>query len=132
MRKIVLLGSFVSVGLLAFLPKAEAAWTIDCGVTVGSGVTGILTWIGCILTEAIVPILVTLAIIGFIWGIIEYYLNPDNEEKRKKGKSFILWGLISLFVIVSMWGIVGLFVTTFNLNYSASVIKVPVLPTTGP
>lgn len=132
MKKNILFSNFVLIGLLAFLPKAEAAFTIGCSANAGTGIKGILEWGGCILSEAVVPIVITLGMIGFIWGIIQYYLNPENEEKRKKGKSFIVGGLIALFVIVSMWGIVGIFVTTFGTNVSSGVVKVPQLPPTGP
>jgi hypothetical protein len=129
MKKFVLLGNFVLLGLLTFLPKAEAAFTISCSAVAGSGIKGILEWAGCILSEAIVPIIVTLAMIGFIWGVIQYYLNPENEEKRKKGKNFIVGGLLALFVIVAMWGIVGILVTTFGTNTASNVVHVPQLPT---
>ena len=43
----------------------------------------ILTFISCTINKSIIPLLFTLATAGFIWGIIQYFLNPDNEEKRK-------------------------------------------------
>ena len=68
----------------------------------------------CTLMNAVVPLLVGLAVVGFVYGIIQYFLNPDNEEKRKAGKSFMLWGLITLFVMVSIWGLVKIFSNTFT------------------
>lgn len=68
----------------------------------------------CTLMKAVIPLLVGLAVVGFVYGIIKYFLNPDNEEKRKQGKSFMLWGFIALFVMVSMWALVGLFTGTFT------------------
>ena len=60
-----------------------------------------------------------LAIIGFVYGIIQYFLYPDNEEKRKSGKAFMFWGIFSLFVIVSIWGLVGILSGTFLGGKSA-------------
>lgn len=76
----------------------------------------IFYYFSCFLGKIILPFLVTLAVVGFIWGVIQYFLNPDNEEKRKAGKSFIIWGLIALFVIVSVWGLVNVFSNTFGLE----------------
>ncbi len=76
----------------------------------------IFNWASCVLVKSVIPFLITLAVVGFIWGVIQYFLNPDNEEKRKKGKSYILWGLISLFVMVSMWGLVALLSDTFRIK----------------
>jgi uncharacterized membrane protein len=63
-----------------------------------------------------VPFLFTLAVVGFIWGIIQFYLNPENEEKRKNGKTFMIWGIIALFVMVTMWGLVGVLTNTFGIK----------------
>lgn len=76
----------------------------------------IFNWASCTLVKSIIPFLITIATVSFIWGIIQYFLNPDNEEKRKKGKDYLLWGLIGLFVMVSVWGLVGVFSNTFGVK----------------
>lgn len=76
----------------------------------------LVNWASCTLIKSVVPLLFTLAVVGFIWGIIQFYLNPDNEEKKKNGKSFMLWGIIALFVMVSMWGLVGVLSNTFGIK----------------
>lgn len=106
-KKIVLLSSYVLVGLLMF-SLVEAA----CPDPIG-GIEPALGWATCILMSSVIPLLITLAMAGFIYGVITFYLNPTNEEKRKSGKSFIVGGLIALFVIVSMWGLVGILTNTF-------------------
>lgn len=77
---------------------------------------GIVNSFSCLLIKSVVPFLIALSVVGFIWGIFQFFLNPDNEEKKKNGKSFMVWGLIALFVIVSMWGIVGLLSNTFQIK----------------
>lgn len=79
-------------------------------------IAGIFNWASCTLIKAVIPFLFTLATVAFIWGVITYFLNPDNEEKRKKGKEYLLWGLIALFVMVSMWGLVALLTDTFGVK----------------
>lgn len=76
----------------------------------------LLNWASCTLISTVVPLLFTLATVAFLWGIIQYFLNPDNEEKRKNGKSYMVWGLIALFVMISMWGIVGVLTKTFGIQ----------------
>lgn len=119
-KNIVLLSSFILVGFSMF-SFTEAA----CGSAGDSGLEGILNWAQCILNSTVTPLLVTLAMVGFIWGVISYYLNPDNEEKRKKGKSFIIGGLIALFVIVSMWGLVGILTNTFEGDSNVGIPQLP-------
>ncbi|MES2930323.1 MAG: hypothetical protein V4665_00875 [Patescibacteria group bacterium] len=76
----------------------------------------IFNWATCFLIKSIVPLLFALATVGFIWGMIQYFLNPDNEEKRKQGKSFMIWGIVALFVMISMWGVVGVLSNTFGVK----------------
>jgi hypothetical protein len=76
----------------------------------------IINWASCTLIGFVVPLLFSLATVGFIWGIIQFFLNPDNEEARKKGKSYMIWGLLALFVMVSMWGLVGVLTKTFGIQ----------------
>lgn len=56
---------------------------------------------------AIVPIVLTLALIYFMWGLVQYITSAGDETKRKDGKWMMLWGIIALFVMVSVWGLVS-------------------------
>lgn len=66
--------------------------------------------------DSIVPMLVAAAVVVFIWGMVEFIGNADNEDKRAKGKQLMLWGIIGFFVIVSIWGLVGLFTNFFGFG----------------
>ncbi|MEK7647165.1 MAG: hypothetical protein AAB378_02175 [Patescibacteria group bacterium] len=85
------------------------------GVTTITSFTDFLCQIINILNNAI-PLLLTLATVIFLWGVIQFIYNADNEEKRKTGHMFIIYGLIGLFVIVSMWGLVQILLSTFGIE----------------
>jgi len=115
-NKVILLGSLFS-GLIFTSSVASAddpTVTSICANNSMENISGIINWASCLLYKSVVPFLFALATVGFIWGVMQYYLNPDNEEKRKKGKNFIIGGLIALFVMVSIWGLVGILTGTFN------------------
>ena len=97
---------------------------LNCNATSLTNLSGIINSITCLLINNVVYLLFALATVGFIWGVIQFYLNPENEEKRKKGKSFIIGGLIALFVMTSMWGIIKIFSTTFGTGDAV----IPTLP----
>ena len=63
----------------------------------------------------VIPILITLAVIYFIWGVIQYTVSTD-EEKKKKARGAIIQGLIGLFVIIAFWGIISVVVNTFGVG----------------
>lgn len=76
----------------------------------------------------LVPLLFAIAFIVFIFGIFQYFiLGGADEEKRSKGRSLMLWGMIGFFVMVSIWGILNLFVHSFGFGSDAR----PNLPTFG-
>jgi hypothetical protein len=65
----------------------------------------------------VVPFIFALSFVVFIWGVYTYFIaGAGNDEKRKEGRSFILYGLIGFFIMVSLWGIINLFADTFGFN----------------
>ncbi len=64
-----------------------------------------------------VPVLMSVAFIIFIYGIFSaFILNAGDEEKRKKGKMIMMYGLIGFAVMVSVWGLVHLLTGSVSLN----------------
>jgi uncharacterized membrane protein YidH (DUF202 family) len=53
----------------------------------------------------IIPILITAGIAYFIYGVVSYVSSKD-EEKRKEARQIMIYGVIGLFVIVSIWGLI--------------------------
>ena len=55
-----------------------------------------------------IPVLIALAVLLFIWGLIKFVFAGGDDDSRSEGKKLMIWGIITLFVIVSIWGLVGL------------------------
>src|SRR3989304_7399375 len=66
---------------------------------------GILNIVRKIL-NTLIPILITVGIIYFIYGVIGY-MSAKDEEKRAEARNVMIYGIIGLFVIVSIWGLIG-------------------------
>ncbi len=84
-----------------------------------------------LLLNYVIPLLITIAVVYFIWGVIQYTLSSD-EEKKKTARGNIITGLIGLFVIIAFWGIIGLITNTFNVG-SKPLLKsdIPCVPGPG-
>jgi len=54
----------------------------------------------------LVPVLVGLALLVFIWGLVLFIFNSGREDGVEKGKRIMVWGVVALFTIISVWGIV--------------------------
>ncbi len=58
------------------------------------------------LVDLLIALVVAIALVLFIWGLAVFIFRADDETERAKGRQLMIWGIISLFVIVSIWGIV--------------------------
>jgi hypothetical protein len=96
-------------------PLSLAAFPILVGAQ--SGVFRLLDLVSSLI-RATVPVIIGLAVLVFIFGILKYVIAKD-EGAQKEARSVILWGVIILFVMVSVWGLVNLLGETLQLNNSA-------------
>src|SRR3989344_4619806 len=53
-----------------------------------------------------------LALIIFLWGVIEFIARSDSDEAVGTGKRHMVWGIIGLLIILSVWGIMNLICRT--------------------
>ncbi|MCE9628566.1 MAG: hypothetical protein K8Q91_01045 [Candidatus Vogelbacteria bacterium] len=107
---------------LALTPFLALAQSFDPNGYIASIITSFSGWI-----NVLIGILVTLAVLVFIWGLITYLLNASNEEKRSDSKWYMIYGIVILFVMVSIWGLVGLLqnITGAESNVDAGGIDIP-------
>jgi hypothetical protein len=109
-----------SMPLLALAQNATGCASVQLGT-----IQNIICKIGNIL-DTIIPVLVVLGVVYFVWGVVTYVISSD-EEAKKTGRMRMIYGIIGLVVIVAMWGLVGIVTKTFNLNGSANV-TIPTVP----
>ena len=65
--------------------------------------------------NTLIYLLVGLAILYIVFNVVQYFIKGSEEdEKRHKSGMNILWGVVGLFVIVSIWGLVNILVNTFR------------------
>jgi hypothetical protein len=83
--------------------------------------------LGSVLGVAI-PVLVALALALFIWGMVVFIFSAGDDSARKTGQKHMIWGLVALFVIVSVWGLVQLLQVIFGADGDIGGIEAPELP----
>jgi len=79
-----------------------------------------------ILFGIIIPYTVSLGLLLFIWGLAKFIAHSGNEKSVAQGKHFMIWGIIVLFVMVSVWGIIGLMQTMTGANPATAAPTPPV------
>lgn len=63
----------------------------------------------------ILPLFITallgVAVLLFLWGLARFILNSGDEKVVAEGKKMMVWGVVALFVLLSVWGLVALLQT---------------------
>jgi len=122
-----------SIGaLLPALAFAQGAGNTFVGCE-GSFIAGTFQSILCNIASVlntIIPILIVLGVVYFVWGVITYMIGQD-EEAKATGKNRIIYGIIGLVVIVAMWGLVRVVTNSFGLSQDTDVVHTPCVPGTG-
>ncbi len=71
--------------------------------------------VGCFtsLINLLIPLVIGIAMFLFLWGLIKYITAGGDDKSTAEARKFMLFGIIALFVMVSVWGLVGILVNTF-------------------
>ena len=86
----------------------------------------IINVINCFLNP-IVALLVSFSVVIFLWGVFKFIKSAGDEKNKQGGKELMFWGIIGIFVIVSLWGLVAIFQGTFQFSGNENIIprKIP-------
>jgi hypothetical protein len=86
------------LALILFVPFVSSAQF--------NGVKGYIESIGDIV-RMLTVIAAGVALLGFFWGLAMFVFKAGDPKAHDEGKNIMIWGIIALFVMVSIWGIVG-------------------------
>jgi len=79
----------------------------------------VLTFVGLISTNILNPLIALmfgLATAYFIFGVVQYVWDPDNEEARAKGQRSMIWGIIGMVIMVSVFAIMRILIATIGAD----------------
>ncbi len=63
----------------------------------------------------IISLLFALALLVFFWGLFVFIAKADSPEERENGKRKLLWGVIGMFIMVSVYAIIRIILGTFGV-----------------
>ena len=108
-----------SLGLVSLSPMLVFAQGVNNLTGLMSFISNVVRWAG--------PTLGAIAILYFIWEVIQYTIAGD-EDKKKAAKSGVVWAIVGIFVIFSIWGLVNILQNTFAGQGTTGTINLPPLP----
>ncbi|MFA5791498.1 MAG: pilin [Candidatus Paceibacterota bacterium] len=124
-KKLIVLSGFA----LSFVPVVALAQVTGGFSACTSGTITTFQGMLCKVSEilgAILPVLIALGVVYFVWGVVQYVISSD-EEAKKTGRNRIIYGIIGLAVIIGMWGLVNILKNTFGLGNTEN-ITFPTVP----
>lgn len=115
----------IYAGSSLVVPFVSYAWSL--GVSTDSTFSSFIDEVLSVI-YVIIPILSTIAFIVFFWGLSKFILNSGSKEGIEKGKDYMLWGILALFILLTVRVIIGLIATDLDIGNSD---KLPYLPQDG-
>lgn len=74
--------------------------------------------------SVVVYLLIALAVVYIVWNVVQYMVKPSSETKTESLKN-VGWGILGLFIIVSIWGLVNLLTNTFATDNNVPTDRFP-------
>jgi hypothetical protein len=78
-----------------------------------------------LLVNSLIPIVFSLAVLLFFWGVAKYIWSAGTG--KEEGKRIMVWGIVALFVMSSVWGLVSFLRGELGIGANTSVS----IPTIG-
>ena len=85
-------------------------------------IQGVLNTFGSII-NILVVLLIGAAIVVFFYGMVKYLVG--GPEMKASSMTMMIYGIVTLFVMVSIWGLIRLIGSTFLPNVSNAPIAAP-------
>jgi hypothetical protein len=58
----------------------------------------------------------TTGFLVFIWGLVQFLWHIRDGSNHEDGVQHMLWGIIGMFIMVSVWGIIALIMNTIGVE----------------
>ncbi len=66
--------------------------------------------------QLFVAVGVAIALLVFIWGLVKFIAAAGDDNSIVEGKQRMVWGVVALFLIVTVWGVVALLMSLFGVG----------------
>lgn len=74
---------------------------------------------------ALVPLLGAVAFLIFVWGVARFIRSAGSEKEIGESKNLIIWGIVGIFVLVTIWGIVAFLQGEFGFGDKPFIPQIP-------
>ncbi len=71
------------------------------------------------------PVIFALSFVVFFWGLSKFILNSGSKDEIEKGKNYMVWGILALFILISFRAIITFITSDFGFGNSTVTPQIP-------
>ena len=110
----------IKIYLLAFLLLPSITFAAEL-----SGTKDLIRAVGDLI-QLLTIIVAAIALLVFLWGLAMFIFKLGGDEKAvESGRTLMIWGVVALFVMVSVWGLVAFMQRELGLPVTTSPGTLP-------
>ncbi|GIW69104.1 MAG: hypothetical protein KatS3mg100_598 [Candidatus Parcubacteria bacterium] len=83
----------------------------------------LLRQVGSVASQLYSVVFALVFVVFFLGIAVVLFQKRDSISER--GRSYLVWGVVALFVFVAVWGIIGLFAQLFGVSTNNTNLKPP-------
>lgn len=73
---------------------------------------------------AVIPFLGTVAFLIFILGVARFIKSTGSDKEIKDSKNLLIWGIIGIFIMVTIWGIIAFLRSEFGFTGGVGIPQI--------
>ncbi len=104
--------------IIVLLPASTFAFSL-ANSTFGDFVGEATSFVNLLIT-----VLWTLAFLVFSLGLVKVIINSGNAKEVGNGRSYIIWGVGAMFVLLSVYGIISFMQNQLGIT-SSGILQLP-------
>ncbi len=82
----------------------------------GESVGEFMDKVDTFIINPLILLLFALAVVYFLYGIVEFISNAQNEEKKTAGKSHMIWGIVGIGIMMAVFTLMHIVLNTLNIK----------------
>ena len=64
----------------------------------------------------LIKFMFAIALVYFLYGLLDFLMNAEDEEKRTTGKAHMLWGTVGMTIMLGVWSILSFVLTSIGVK----------------
>jgi polyferredoxin len=79
------------------------------------GIKPLILFLANLFQGWLIPLMVLASVVYVVWTALQYIQTDENSNAKNEKREQIFWGIIGLFVILSVWSLVAVVQNTFQV-----------------